>query len=220
MRSTVGPILVAGLCAPLSRWRGVIRRRRTRTGRRGAPPAPSPKPDCSSRCRVGMPRVSIFHSRCWTRRTFVRRSPLQGRCARAGRPPVAGSRLDPLGWVRSQRSGNECNDPVRARALPSGSSRGHYRRPARHLSANRAIMEHYMQSDEDFDNRVNSVLARLPEHPAPVDPVQSQPVSANPNGSHRRSRNARHTGKSMHPCTVIRAPEYLQASTSKSRGER
>lgn len=44
----------------------------------------------------------------------------------------------------------------------------------------RAIMERYMQSDEDFANRVNSVLARLPEHPAPIDPAQSQPGVGQP----------------------------------------
>lgn len=44
----------------------------------------------------------------------------------------------------------------------------------------REIMQRYMQSDEDFANRVNSILARLPEQPAPIDPAQSQPGIGQP----------------------------------------
>ncbi|MEU1983635.1 hypothetical protein [Nocardia sp. NPDC019395] len=44
----------------------------------------------------------------------------------------------------------------------------------------REIMQRYMQSDEDFANRVNSVLAQLPKNPAPIDPAQSQPGIGQP----------------------------------------
>lgn len=44
----------------------------------------------------------------------------------------------------------------------------------------REIMQRYMQSDEDFANRVHSTLARLPEHPTPIDPAQSKPGTGQP----------------------------------------
>lgn len=56
----------------------------------------------------------------------------------------------------------------------------HYRIVEDIQTLHREIMQRYMQSDEDFANRVNSVLARLPEQPAPIDPAQSQPGIGQP----------------------------------------
>ncbi|WP_040834150.1 hypothetical protein [Nocardia brevicatena] len=38
----------------------------------------------------------------------------------------------------------------------------------------REIMQRYMQSDDNFANRVHRILTRLPEHPTPIDPAQSK----------------------------------------------
>lgn len=44
----------------------------------------------------------------------------------------------------------------------------------------REITNRCMQSDDDFANRVNSILARLPKQPTPIDPAQSQPGIGQP----------------------------------------
>ncbi|MFR9751423.1 hypothetical protein ACL02S_10340 [Nocardia sp. 004] len=44
----------------------------------------------------------------------------------------------------------------------------------------REICQRYMQADSEFAARVQDLLARLPEQPAPIDPARSEPGKGQP----------------------------------------
>lgn len=56
----------------------------------------------------------------------------------------------------------------------------HYRIIEDIQTLHREIMQRYMQYDDDFADRVHSILARLPEQPTPIDPTQCQPGTGQP----------------------------------------